>query len=237
MNVEKIVVVEPIGQVKIIKNKRSRHMRLRIDANGQAQVSMPTLFPEKNAIQFVQSKTEWIQQQQQKLKSGLTVFSPSSDFQTKFHKLKVVITEQQKLSNQIGNGILQINIPKRFDVQQAEVQQFIRKLLVGLMTYEAKLYLPKRLSELADQHGFQFQKVFVKHVKTRWGSCSSVNNINLNIHLVRLPDHLIDYVLLHELVHTQIKNHSREFWDFLEQVNPGSKAFNKELKKYQVDVF
>ena len=237
MNAEKSVMVEPVGEVKLIKNNRSRHMRLRVSPNGQAQVTMPVFTSEKNAIQFIKSKLEWIHQQQKKIKAGLTVFTPESAFQTKFHKLKIVITNQTKLTNHIGNGILQINVPSKFDIQQADIQQFIRNVIIKLLHHEAKLYLPKRLKELAAEHNFSFQKVFVKHVKTRWGSCSSVNNINLNIHLMRLPDHLIDYVLLHELTHTRIKNHSKLFWDELEQIYPGSQAFNKELKNYRVDLF
>jgi hypothetical protein len=90
---------------------------------------------------------------------------------------------------------------------------------------------------LADKHRFQYEKVFVKHVKSRWGSCSSTNNINLNLHLMRLPDRLIDYILLHELAHTVEKNHSKNFWQLLEKVCPGSKMLDKELNNYRVDVF
>ncbi len=237
MNTEKTLMVEPVGKVKLIKNNRSRHMRLRVNPNGQAQVTMPVFTSEKNAIQFIKSKSDWIHQQQKKIKAGLTVFTSDTSFQTKFHKLKIVVTNQNKLTNHIGNGILQINIPAKFDIQQADIQQFIRNIIIKLLHHEAKIYLPKRLAELAKLHNFSFQKVFVKHVKSRWGSCSSVNNINLNIHLMRLPDHLIDYVLLHELTHTKIKNHSKLFWAELERIYPGSKAFNKELKKYQVDLF
>ncbi len=237
MNKEKIVLVEPVGEVKLIKNKRSRHIRLRVNPNGQAQLTMPILASEKNAIQFIKSKSDWIQKQQKKIRTSLTVFTPNTLFRTKFHQLKIVLTDQNKLSNHIGNGIVQINVPSKFDIQQPEIQQFIQNIIVKLMTHEAKIYLPERTLELAKKHGFTFQKVFVKHVKSRWGSCSSVNNINLNIHLMRLPDHLIDYVILHELVHTKVKNHSKTFWDFLENICPGAKSFSKELKNYQVGLF
>ena len=237
MNAEKIILVEPIGQVKLIKNNRSRCMRLRVNPNGEAQVTMPVFASEKNAIQFIQSKSEWINKQQKKMKAGLTVFTPDSVFQTKFHTIKVVITNQAKVTNHIGNGIFQINIPSKFNIQDNDIQNFIRNTIIRLLHYEAKIYLPERLSALAKIHHFNFQKVFVKHVKSRWGSCSSVNNINLNIHLMRLPDHLIDYVLLHELTHTKVKNHSPFFWEQLETVCPGAQSFNKELKSYQVDLF
>jgi hypothetical protein len=72
----------------------------------------------------------------------------------------------------------------------------------------------------------------VKNQKTRWGSCSDKNNINLNINLVRLPDELIDYVILHELVHTRIKNHSHQFWEEMNKVVEDPKSLDKKLRQY-----
>ena len=63
------------------------------------------------------------------------------------------------------------------------------------------------------------------------------NNINLNIHLMRLPNHLIDYVILHELVHTKIKNHSRDFWNMLDLVTGNAKKLDKELKNYRTKIY
>lgn len=237
MKAEKVIDVEPVGQVVLVRNERSRYFRLRVKPNGHAHVSMPILASESKAVDFVKSKAAWIQEQQQKLKTGLTVFGQDSSFRTKFHQLRIVKVKQGNVSNFIGSGIIQINIPEKYDHQHSSIQQFIRRTLVEVMRHEAKVYLPLRLKELATKHQFQFEKVFVKHVKSRWGSCSHTNNINLNVHLMRLPDHLTDYVLLHELAHTREKNHSQDFWDLLESVCPNSKQLDKELKKYHVDIF
>lgn len=237
MKAEKMIVVEPVGQVALVRNERSRYFRLRVKPNGLAHVSMPALASESKAIDFVKSKSAWIQQQQQKIKTGLTVFGQDSAFRTKFHQLKVVKVDRSNVSNFIGNGIIQINIPSQYDHQHPSIQQFIRRTLIEVMRQEAKVYLPVRLQELADKHRFDFEKVFVKHVKSRWGSCSSTNNINLNVHLMRLPEPLIDYVILHELAHTKEKNHSKTFWDLLDVVCPGSKKLDRELRNYHVDIF
>ncbi|WP_159521572.1 M48 family metallopeptidase [Sunxiuqinia indica] len=237
MSAEKVILIEPVGQVTLVRNERSRYFRLRVKPTGHAHVSMPVLASEAKAVNFVKSKSAWIIQQQQKIKTGLTVFGQDNSFRTKFHQLKIVKVDQGQVTNLIGNGIIQINIPNKYDYQSPTIQQFIRKILIEVMRQEAKIYLPVRLQELASNHGFQFQKVFVKHVKSRWGSCSSVNNINLNLHLMRLPDRLIDYVLLHELAHTKEKNHSKNFWHLLEEICPGSKQLDRELKKYHVDIF
>lgn len=98
----------------------------------------------------------------------------------------------------------------------------------------AKRKLVGRLNELCEQYGFRYNKVFMRNQKTRWGSCSAKNNISLNMKLVRLPDEMIDYVLLHELVHTQIKNHTNDFWAELNRLVGDAKAKNKRLKEYKM---
>ena len=99
---------------------------------------------------------------------------------------------------------------------------------------KSKKRLVKRLNELSEKHGLTYNKVFVKNQKTRWGSCSGKNNINLNVNLVRLPDELIDYTILHELLHTLIKNHSKRFWDELDKLVLDARKLDKELNKYNM---
>ena len=83
---------------------------------------------------------------------------------------------------------------------------------------EAKRSLPPRLEALARQYGFTYNKVFIKHNRSNWGSCSTRGNINLNLNLVRLPLLLQDYVLLHELTHLREMNHGPRFHAALEEV-------------------
>lgn len=97
----------------------------------------------------------------------------------------------------------------------------------------AKNVIVQRLADLARQHGFSYNRVFVRNQKTRWGSCSAKNNINLNVNLVRLPAALMDYVLLHELMHTRIKNHRVEYWQALDALIPEARALDRELNRYE----
>jgi predicted metal-dependent hydrolase len=100
---------------------------------------------------------------------------------------------------------------------------------------EAKCALVRRLSEIAEIHDFNYAKVTIRKQKTRWGSCSAKNNISLNINLARLPGQLRDYVMLHELVHTRIKNHSKEFWAELDKAVGGdAKALAKKVRNYKL---
>ena len=99
---------------------------------------------------------------------------------------------------------------------------------------QAKKELPPRLAELAAQHGFKYNKVFIKNNISNWGSCSSLGNINLNLRLVELPSELQDYVMLHELCHLRYLNHGREFHALLESVCPGHRALARELRAHRL---
>ena len=98
------------------------------------------------------------------------------------------------------------------DVAPADPQE------VESLRRQAKKVLPVRLAELAGRYGFTYNRVAIKHNSSNWGSCSAKNNINLNLNIVRLPEVLQDYILLHELCHLRHRNHGREFHRLLEQL-------------------
>ena len=126
--------------------------------------------------------------------------------------------------------------------QQAKIEMIREKygsLELGRMNKAAaRRTLINRLEELADWHGFTYNRVFIRNQKTRWGSCSAHNNINLNIKLSLLPDELIDYVILHELLHSRVKNHSREFWGEMDRLVGGrAKNLAKQLKEFGLGLY
>ena len=86
------------------------------------------------------------------------------------------------------------------------------------MRRKAKKALPERLAVLASRYDFTYNRVAIKHNSTNWGSCSSRNNINLNLNIVRLPAPLRDYILLHELCHLRHHDHGQAFHLLLEHV-------------------
>ena len=90
---------------------------------------------------------------------------------------------------------------------------------VEAMRKEARMLLPRRLSELAKRYAFSYGRVFIKHNSSNWGSCSARGNINLNLNLVRLPEPLRDHVILHELCHLRHPNHGPEFHALLERLD------------------
>jgi predicted metal-dependent hydrolase len=101
---------------------------------------------------------------------------------------------------------------------------------------EAREKIVKRLHELSALHGLPYGRVMVRNQRTRWGSCSARGTISLNIKLARLPEELMDYVILHELLHTRIRGHTREFWRGLDALVGDAGGLRKELRSYCVEL-
>ncbi len=111
-----------------------------------------------------------------------------------------------------------IEVPAGFSAPNVASQKALRDVLVEVLREEAKILLPQKLSYFSDQYGFHFHKVTIKHNSSNWGSCSRAGNINLNLNLIRLPEPLCDYVLLHELCHLKEPNHGPRFHALLERL-------------------
>ena len=99
---------------------------------------------------------------------------------------------------------------------------------------QARLLLLSRVEELAERYGYAYNRVSIRKQKTRWGSCSATNNISLNMKLVLLPEELRDFVILHELVHTRVKNHGIEFWQEITRVEPRARELSKQIRQIHI---
>lgn len=97
----------------------------------------------------------------------------------------------------------------------------------------AKAFLPQRTKELAEQFNFRYNKVTIRATRSKWGSCTLQGNISLSLFLMTIPEHLRDYVILHELCHTIHFNHSPKFHALLNIITRGEELFlAKELRLY-----
>ncbi len=122
---------------------------------------------------------------------------------------------------------------KRQEIQSANSQAILPKLTSAELL-DRKHYIILRCKNLAEMHNFKIRKIILRQQKTIWGSCSAHNNISLNMQLAFLNNDLIDYVILHELAHTRVKNHSRKFWNELGKVLPNYQFLNRELRKFKL---
>jgi hypothetical protein len=97
--------------------------------------------------------------------------------------------------------------------------------------------LPGQLLALAERHGLTVARVSVRNQRSRWGSCSARGHIALNYRLLLMPDHVREYILLHELMHLRQANHSRRFWREVEAVCPGFREAERWLRAHGPSLF
>jgi hypothetical protein len=121
--------------------------------------------------------------------------------------------------------------------QHEESDGDIMSALDNIDRAEAKHKLIERLQHLAAEHCFTYNRVFIRNQKTRLGTCSNRNNISLNIKVSRLPEELMDYVILHELAHTRVKNHGNDFWMLMDKLVGNGKAKAASLRKFGIRYF
>ena len=96
---------------------------------------------------------------------------------------------------------------------------------------QAAALLSERVLSLAGKYGFHYQKIRISSARTRWGSCSSSGTLSFTYRLIMAPPEVVDYVVLHELVHTQVRNHSKTFWNRVGEFMPDYKSRLTWLKK------
>lgn len=118
------------------------------------------------------------------------------------------------------------------DPREQKSRDYQKKVL----TKKARDYLPYRLEYYAKLYGYSYGKCRLSHANTRWGSCSSNKTISLNIGLMKLPEELRDYVILHELAHLNHMDHSKDFWAEVGRHDKNYKVHEKKLKLFQPGV-
>lgn len=238
---EKIIKIDGVGKVLFKHSKRTHRISISIKPFSVAKVTIPAGVDDEIAFRFVREKKNWIKKHLAKIKeleALQTRFDENTSFSTRKHKLYLRKEKRSGISVRLSKGKINVVYPNVINTNSKVVQDAVRNGIERALRKEAKEYLPDKVKELSEKFGFKFNKLTFKNVKTRWGSCSRKNNINLSIHLMRLPDHLIDYVILHELVHTVHHNHSSEFWKMLNTITSGaSKILDREFKKYRISIY
>ncbi len=238
---EKIIRVDRIGNITFRKNKRSKNVSISMRPNKGILVTFPWFLTYQFALNVVEKKRSWILNNLPKIKqieNKATIFNENISFKSRSKHFLIQQSESvKKITTSVTSNQVVITYPQNINIETPENQITIKKAIAEALRIEAKNYLPGRTLELAQKNGFSFNKISIKNTKTLWGSCSVKNNINLNLHLIRLPDYLIDYVIIHELCHTIEKNHGQQFWKLMDTILGDAKKISKQLKEYSIELY
>ena len=215
-----------LGTVHVYKRKGSKNIRLSVNSDGKIRVTMPTWLPYQAGLVFAQQKQDWLASasRRQQLNDGQRI--------GKYHTLRLISkSENSKCETRVGKTDATVYYPPTATPEA--IQTAAHAVCKRAAKAEAEQLLPQRLETLANQHGFSYNQLAIRHLKSRWGSCSSQHNITLNYYLMQLPWELIDYVLVHELAHTRELNHSAGFWQIVQNHIPDYKQRKLQLKQFQ----
>ncbi len=197
------------------RNRRTKSIKLKINHEGEVLVIAPLILPKFLIEQFIKKNSVWIKTHQDKYKKnsslnrGVKVFG--QDYEVKFF-----YQPKKKLGWQIELNELSYN-NSQYDEKEKDWQQLGKleknKLEIFLrQTIES--YVRKRVPQIQKKMNLEgkVKRICIKKLNSRWGSCSSMGNLNFNYKLVHYPPDVIDYVLIHELAHLVHLNHSDKFW-------------------------
>lgn len=133
------------------------------------------------------------------------------------------IAIEKRRSNEIGD---RIKLAQHL-VDQTSVEDQLEK---ALRSY-ARSVIEEKVEEYSTEVSKDHNKIYIRDQETRWGSCSGKSNLNFNWRLVLGPEHVLDYVVVHELVHLEEKNHGDEFWKKVREIYPNYRESNKWLSE------
>ena len=222
------------GEIEIRRYKLARRSKISISINGRIRVTIPYYSPDFAVKRLIRENRETIREMLKKYNQSNSYYN--GQLIGKSHTLLIQNANTNQMNVYIENNYIIANLPKDTNINSLLVQNEIRKIVLKILKKQAKAYLPRRITFLAEKYDFEFAKLRLSHTRTRWGSCSSSGTISLNIALMNLPHHLIDYVIIHELCHTRQMNHSQLFWKEVEQYDPEYKKHVEEMKKYSPNI-
>lgn len=164
---------------------------------------------------FINKKAKWIIAKRQEILTKPSIFTKDSvSILNKTYKL-IISNKTELIENEIY-------------LNKDNLETSFTAILLNM----AKKYLPKRVKDISLSLGLDYGNVKVGKAKTRWGSCSVKNNLNFSCFLLMCDEEVVDYVIIHELCHTKIKNHSSLYWNLVKKYYYNYNELDKKLNAY-----
>lgn len=220
-----------IGVIRLQRRRGCKRISICVGRSGNVTVSYPWFVLKCRVLAFINQKEEWIVETQARVKARSASPAIESGYKTRSHTLRIVASD--KSYYRISDKEIVVGLCGE-DCSSEEAQALIRTAIIETLRAEAHATLPAMVEEIAKAHGFSYNGITIKNIRSKWGSCSRVNHLNFSLFLMLLPDHLIRFVILHELCHTTQKNHSVKFHEQLDALCGGQeREFNRQLRNYR----
>lgn len=209
---------------KIIRSKR-RTIGLQVNENGALIVRAPFKVSEKVIFGVIEKHRGWIEKKKQEMEKRAKnfpekKFTDGEDFLYLGKSYKLTIVEGQKEPLIFNDGFF----------LSKDALTYAKEAFINWYKKTAFDRISERASEFAKKYGFKYNKINITNALKRWGSCSPNGNLNFSWKLIMAPLAVVDYVIIHELVHLDVKNHGKSFWARVKTLMPDYEMHEKWLK-------
>ncbi len=194
--------------MKIIKSFR-KTLSMKMDETGKLIVKAPFFVNKKTIDEFIDKNAKWIETRKNSILMRYKEFKEWEKFYYFWEEYELKFDEEN--NNMYFDG-MNFYLHKKHKAK-------VREKLVALYKLEAKKYITKKAKEIADKNNLKYKVLKITSAKTRWWSCSSTKNMNFSFRLIQAPIKTIDYVIMHELAHLKVMNHSKKFWDLVDTIS------------------
>lgn len=225
--------------IRVRRRPYARHISLTVRPN-RIVVTAGRTVPLKMLVKFTSESWEWVEKQKQSwldLRSRFPQknFEPGEHFPVQGidHSLRLRLTPSRKGGTKIENGNLVVEVPQKNATSQAQAREYIKGAVRSFYEDMGRRIISERLHIYCQKLQLFPKEVSYRNQKTRWGSCSSSGHLSFNWRLSAAPLEVIDYVVVHELVHLKHANHSRHFWKAVEAEIPRWKKIRRWLAENQ----
>lgn len=230
-------------KITIIKSKtRKRSIQISVNKDREVTVKAPFKTSDKQIEKFLQEHKQWIEKTlikipllpQKTYTEGETFMLLGKEYPLYINRGSTSFEVHPHFVPRVKHNkpyIVFTNNECVLVCSKIESTQIIKKGFIKFYKSFGKEYSLTKSKEYADLINKSFNRISIKDVSTRWGSCSTKNNLNYNFRLFMAPKEVVDYVIAHEVAHLKFRNHKKEFWDLVEQIYPNYKVYRKWLKK------
>lgn len=206
-----------------LQRKDVKHARIKVSEDGHVRILVPYSFTDDDISALIDKKSQWIAKQR-------TFFSKKLRIELARNQLLLFGNRYSYFYDETYNRKIVVDhkhntIRAKRDLLDPDIQKKWYKR-------EARKYLVSRTEELAKRFHFNYKAIYIRDQRTKLGNCSDEQNISLNWRLIKAPRIVSDYIIIHELVHTKIMNHSAKFWTLLKSLYPDYKEAMNWLDKY-----
>jgi hypothetical protein len=210
---------------QIIRTRR-KTIALIVDTQGHLIVRAPLHTSQARIQEIVDQKNGWIEKKKQLVlqrqpQTGAERFQEGREFYYLGQRYPLALLERHRPL---------LNLDGRFELARAALPD-AERVFERWYREQARQVFTERATRLAERFGFRFQRLSVTGARTRWGSCGARGSLNFTWRLVMAPEQVIDYVIIHELAHLRVRNHSRKFWALVESLMPSYRQARDWLKQ------